>query len=227
MTWQELIDNLIASSEEGSKHLARYTPTFVQDGLRMLAKPLGLYIAFTEEHSLSPTDIAGRRIAIYMDLLWRRLREWETADLDFLMWTMRNLLELHFWTQFVTAAPENAAAFIREAEIDQRELFKVFLKELGDFSDIGHCAIQVLVNEAPAGIRQKVDPADGILWKECCKYVHVTSWLLNDYDRHMKDMYMRRKMIAFGLHYATAITRTLIASNPDTKPLLEEGNSVN
>lgn len=162
-----------------------------------------------------------------MDLLWRRLRSWETADLDLLVWTMRNLLELHFWTGFIAEAPENARAFIQEADIDQRELFEVFLKQQGDLRDIGHFAIQVLVNDAPAGKPRKVQIADPILWKECCKYVHVTTWLLNDYDRHMKDEDMRHKIIAFALHYAAAITRILIISNPDTESLLQQSNSVN
>jgi hypothetical protein len=227
MTWQELLDHLNASGEEGREYLRRYTPQFVQGGLLSLAKLLGLYIAFTDEKSQSPTDIAGRRIAIYMDLLWRRLRSWETADLDLLVWTMRNLLELHFWTGFIAEAPENARAFIQEADIDQRELFEVFLKQQGDLRDIGPCAIQVLVNDAPAGKPRKVQVADPILWKECCKYVHVTAWLLNDYDRHMKDEDMRHKIIAFALHYAAAITRILIISNPDTESLLQQSNSVN
>ena len=231
MTYQELIDHLNASGEEGREYLKRYTPEFVQDSLSFLAKLGGLYIAFTDENSQLPTDIAGRRIAIYMDVLWRRMREWETADLDFLAWTVRNLLELHFWTQFIAEKPENATAFIQEAEIDQRELFDVFLKQQGDFSDIGHCAMRVLVRDVlPAGRPRKILNADvdnPLLYKECCKYVHVTSWLLNGYDRHMKDDYMRHSLIAFGLKYAAAITTILIISNPETAPLIEESRSVN
>jgi hypothetical protein len=223
MTWQELIDHLNASGKEGREYLKRYSPAFVHDGLSSLARLLGLYIAFTDENSRAPTDIAGRRIAVYLDLLWRRLRDWETADLDFLVWTMRNLLELHFWTKYVTETPENAAAFIHESEIDQRELFEVFLKELGDFSDIGHSAIRVLASDAQGGKRQKVSVEDPILWKECCKYAHPTPWLLNGYHRHMNDDYMRHQVIAFGLHYMAAVTRILILSNPNTESLLLEG----
>ena len=228
MTWQELIDHLNAKGEEGREHLKRYAPEFVQDGLSFLAKLLGLYIAFTE-NSESPRDIAGRRIAVYMDLLWRRLKGWETADLDCLAWTIRNLLELHLWTQFVAEKPENATAFIQEADIDQRELFKAFLGQQGDFRDIGHCAIQVLVDEAPDGKRRNIAGAqtqNPLLYKECSKYVHVTAWLLNGYDRHMKDEYMRQRLIAFALHYYTAITTILLLSNSDTAPLFEESNSV-
>ena len=69
-----------------------------------------------------------------MDLLWHRLRDWETLDLDHLAWTTRNLLELHFWTQLITEA-ESATAFIREAETEQGEIFRALLKQMGDLSD--------------------------------------------------------------------------------------------
>ena len=45
---------------------------------------------------------------------------------------------------------------------------------------------------------------DSLLWKECCKYVHATAWLVNGYERRMKDEYVRRMIIAFGLHYAAS-----------------------
>jgi hypothetical protein len=226
VTWQELIDHLNAEGEEGRQHLQRYTPEFVRDGLHCLAKLLGLYIGFTEETSQSSIDVAGRRIAAYMDLLWRRLRDWETLDLDLLAWTTRNLLELHFWALFITKAPENATAFIREAETEQGELFRAFLKQMGDLSDIGHCAIKVLADET-AGRHRQIVTSDPLLFMECSKYVHVSAWLLNDYDRRMKDENMRSQLIAFSLHYATAITRLLIWSNSQTTFLLGESDSVN
>jgi hypothetical protein len=65
MTFDELIAHLNASGAEGLKHLERYTPEFVDESLGELATIMGFYIALTKDDSLSPIDVAGRRIAVY------------------------------------------------------------------------------------------------------------------------------------------------------------------
>ncbi len=161
-----------------------------------------------------------------MNLLWRRLRAWETLDLDFLAWTTRNLLEVHYWAQFITAASENAAAFMGKAEAEQGELFRRFLEQMGDSSNIDRFAMRALADQTP-GKHSHFTTSDPLLFMECSKYVHVSAWLLNGYDRHMEDDYMRHQLIAFSLHYASAITRLLIRSNSQTKSLLAESQSIN
>jgi hypothetical protein len=105
MTWQELLDHLSTREMESRKTLDRYTPEFVQEALGFLAKLLAIYIALTEDANSSPLDVAGRRIGVYLDLLWKRLSEWEKTETDLLAWTTRNLLEVHFWTQFIEVLP--------------------------------------------------------------------------------------------------------------------------
>lgn len=217
MTWRELIDSLSARGAEGREYLERYTPPFVRESLACLATLLGSYIAFTEDGA-SPIDVAGRRIAVYVDLLWKRLSQWETADSDLLAWTTRNLLEVAFWTRFVTESVDNAQAFISQADIDQKELFCAFLEQQGDPTDMGHAAVAALAASVH-GKRTQVratNTADPLLYKECSKYVHVTAWLINNYDRRMNDDYMRLTFVAFSLSHLVAITTMLLESNAAT-----------
>lgn len=218
MTWQELIDNLNARGIEGREFLDRYTPVFVRESLACLATLLGSYIAFTDEDGASPIDVAGRRIAVYVDLLWNRLSQWETADCDLLAWTTRNLFEAAFWARFVTDSVDNAQAFMSQADIDQKELFAAFLEQQGDLTDMSHAAIAALAASVP-GKRIQVratDTADPLLYKECPKYIHVTAWVINNYARRMNDDYTRLTFVAFSLSQLVAITTMLLESNSAT-----------
>jgi hypothetical protein len=219
ITWQELLDHLSTREIESRKTFDRYTPEFVQEALGFLAKLLAMYIALTENANSSPLDVAGRRIGVYLDLLWKRLSGWEKAETDLLAWTTRNLLEVHFWTQFITQSAANAQEFISEADIDQRELFEVYLRQQGNLTDIGDAAIRALADLTP-GKRERIGTPDPLLYKECSKYVHVTSWIVNGYDRHIKDDYARLKFIAFSLHYFTIIVKMLLESNSETRTIL-------
>jgi hypothetical protein len=216
-----LIDSLNAREVEGRRYLERYTPAFVRESLASLAPLLGMYIAFTAsagESGASPIDTAGRRIGVYVDLLWKRLSDWEAADIDLLAWTTRNLLEATFWARFVTESVDNARTFLSQDEIDQKELFEAFLERQGDLTDIGHAAVAALVASVP-GKRvpmRGTDTDDPLLYKECSKFIHVSAWLINNFDRHMNDDYTRLTFIAFSLSYVVAITRMLLESNAET-----------
>jgi hypothetical protein len=227
MTKDELIAHLLASGDDGRAYLKRYTPEFVEESLAVFANMLGVYIAFTEDSS-EPIDIAGRRIAVYTDVLWCRLRTWSIVECDMLAWVTRTLMETYFWATFVTASSENAQTFISDAEVEQRELFEVFLKQQGDYSDVGHRAIRALVETTPSERKhlKPRDQDDPLLYKECSKYVHVSAWLINDYEHRMKDEYSRLSFVAFSLRYFAAVTRLLVTSNAETKPLLDDDADV-
>jgi hypothetical protein len=86
MEWDELIASLMAAGDEGRKYLARYTLEFVRESLNELSTMLGLYLGSMEDEPSVPMLLAGKRVAVYMDLLWRRLRDWSTVECDYLAW---------------------------------------------------------------------------------------------------------------------------------------------
>lgn len=221
MTLEELRQHCQARTAEGLAYLERYTPTFVADALACLATPLGTYIAFTDSADVSAIDVAGHRIAVYANLLWARLSKWQTVECDLLAWTTRNVLETHLWARFATSSEENAKAFISEADIDQKELFNAFLQQ-GDPRDIGHAVVSVLADRI-GGKRTAVraeNTDDPLLHKQCSKYVHATAWIINGFDRHMNDEYVRRQLVAFSLHHLAEITRSLLESSHETVGIL-------
>jgi hypothetical protein len=72
------------------------------------------------------------------------------------------------------------------------------------------------------GGRIKVKLIDERLYKECSKYVHPSSWLINSLDNRLTDEQARKKFVAFALHYAVDIMRMLLKNNPRTMELVAD-----
>jgi hypothetical protein len=220
--WAQLIEEMTAKGSEALDLLtSRYTPQTVSGMLDTLASSLALYLVAVRKDNEDPQHVAGRGLVIYMTTLWERLREWERLPCDLLAWTTRNLMEVHFWTQFIIGSRDSAASFLREREIDQRELWKLYLntKEPEDFHDVSLCAIKVLA-ESISGKRVHVKNEDDFLFKKCSKYIHPSAWLIADCERRMNDRFARYQFVAFSLHYLSEITSLLLESHPQTQFLV-------
>jgi hypothetical protein len=220
--WAQLVEEMTTKGSQALDLLTnRYTAQAVSGILDTLASALARYLVAVKKETEDPQHIAGRGLVTYLNTLWERLREWERLPCDHLAWTTRNLMDVYFWTQFIIGSRDRAAAFLREREIDQRQLFELYLKTKSpeDFHDLSVCAIKVL-SESISGQLVSVKHEDALIYKKCSKYIHPTAWLITDCERQMNDRYSRYQFVAFSLHYLSEITSLLLGSHPQTQFLV-------
>jgi hypothetical protein len=219
MTHQQFLEYLDDGATTSNGFLNRYTPEFVESLLDDILKLLDMYVAHAPETSSDPGIIAGRNIAMYLHMYVLRFRHWESTPCDALAWFTRNLMEMYSWVEHIVACSDHARSFLDEADIDQRELFEVHLRA-HDSGENGYEKLVIdvaraMVDRIP-GKRFRPEVADNRLFKECSKYVHPSSWLINKLHARLNDEHMRKKLVAFGLHYVVDMMYLLVKSNPET-----------
>ncbi len=84
------------------------------------------------EDNTSDQQISRVRILRYLDLQLARAVLWIEDEADLMAGVMRSLMELKFWANFVSEIPEKATQFLRESEIDGREMFEHLKKLVPD-----------------------------------------------------------------------------------------------
>jgi hypothetical protein len=130
------------------------------------------------EDKRSDQQRARYRILRYLDMQLYRAVLWVEAEADLLAWIMRNLIEIKFWTKFVSESEANATRFLNEANIDMNELYERMQKAHPDTPEM-----ELLPVSDPNRVR--IGPSEGqesVTWKVACKLIHPSSWVVNNYD---------------------------------------------
>jgi hypothetical protein len=131
------------------------------------------------EDQRSDQQRARYRILRVLDRQLYRSHSWVEYDADLLAWVMRNLIELKFWTKFVSESEENATRFLSELNNDMNELYDQMVKAHG--ADVAKMDKLPVIDPK----RVRVEPSEGqesLTWKLACKLIHQTSWLINQYE---------------------------------------------
>ena len=98
---------------------ANYCPDHFRFAIGECRKVIAQLIA---ENDSSDQQIARVRILRYLDLQLSRAIRWAEDESDLLAVVLRSQIDLRFWANFVSTGPEEAAAFLREVNIDIQEL---------------------------------------------------------------------------------------------------------
>jgi hypothetical protein len=158
------------------KHLAaHYSADHFRHAVQQCRDVIAKVIA---EDKRSDQQIARVCILRYLDRLLIRASQWTEDDADLMALVVRNQLELRFWADFISESPENATTFLKEADIDARELHEKMQKAApGEVPDLP---------EAIEGKRVFVKRAherEELMHKLCSKLIHPTALALTN-PRH-------------------------------------------
>lgn len=135
--------------------------------------------ALIAEDQRSDQQRVRSRILRVLNRQLYRAHLWVEYDADLLAWVMRNLIELKFWTKFISDSEENATRFLNELNNDMNELYDQMVKAHG--ADVAKMDKLPVIDPK----RVRVEPSDGqesLTWKLACKLIHQTSWLINQYE---------------------------------------------
>jgi hypothetical protein len=132
------------------------------------------------------TDLDNARVKLlrYTDILLARSEAWVDKEPDLLAAVVRNLIELLFWARYITQGDEYLKLFLRDAEIDARELHDK-LQHIG-----GPLTLPDGVTIPDAGKRVTIERAnahEAMIYKLCSKYIHPSSYFLNHLDEIISD----------------------------------------
>ena len=131
------------------------------------------------EDQRSDQQRARYRILRVLDRQLYRSHFWVDSDADLLALIMRNLIELKFWTRFVSESEANATRFLSESNNDMNELYDQMIKAHGN--EVAKMDKLPVIDPK----RVRVEPTAGqeaLSWKLACKLIHPTSWAINSYQ---------------------------------------------
>lgn len=153
------------------------------------------------EDNSSDQQIARVRILQYLDLLLSRAVRWVEEDADLMAGVMRSLIELKFWSHFISGSPEKATQFLNEPLIDARELYERLEKLVAP-------GTYQLETPPVQGNRVTVAPSgekESLLWKMCSKLIHPSSWVINDLEGTIHNGYQRQVLAIYVVYYGWGI----------------------
>jgi hypothetical protein len=154
------------------------------------------------EDNRSDQQIARVRILKLTDLQLSRAVRWVEDDADLMAGVLRSLIELKFWAHFVSESPEKATRFLSEVSIDARELYERLEKLVP--TDTYQLAM-------PSGVGKRVavapsDPQESLIWKLCSKLIHPSSWVINNFEGTIHNVFQRQVLATYVLYYGWGIT---------------------
>ncbi len=154
------------------------------------------------EDNCSDQQIARVRILKLVDLQLSRAVRWVEDDADLMAGVLRSLIELKFWAHFISESPEKATQFLSEASIDARELYERLEKLVP--TDTYQLAMPPIL-----GKRVSVgpsDPQESLIWKLCSKLIHPSSWVINNLEGTIHNVFQRQVLATYVLYYGWGIT---------------------
>jgi glutaredoxin-related protein len=121
-------------------------------------------------------------ILTYLDKQLARAYEWIEGDLDLLAFITRSILEIHFWAVFITQSEENLKQFIRDERNQLWELYKKATKAIPDLPQLSEADINKRLKD------KRIDSQQDLLYAQCSKYIHTSSFILNNLQRLEDDV---------------------------------------
>jgi hypothetical protein len=150
----------------------------------------------------SDQQVARVKILRYLDLQLTRAVRWAEDDADLMANVMRNIVELLSWADFVTESMDNATRFLRETDIDSKELLQRFIKivPLGTVPE----TLSDLTDEITAKrvSLKRSDDEEEFIWKLSSKLIHPSSLVLNHLEHTIKADAFRQFLAIRVVMYA-------------------------
>lgn len=180
--------------EDWAKYLDQYSVADGREQLKDLsAAAEDILIALTKySPDLGSADAARCaaliNILVYLQRQLSRFIRSGEESCDLLAWIARNILETRLWVQYLLEDSANFERFLRETEIDARELFE----RIGEYrqnagkTDDNFAALAESLRERHGQlghpskrVKFSVSPSDSLIYKHLSKHVHATAWLIN------------------------------------------------
>lgn len=145
------------------------------------------------------SDQQKARVGIlrHLDRQLRRAVVWVDEEADLTAIALRNLIELRFWTEYISAGPEQTEKFLNEVNIDIQDLHakmeKAFPGSLEPLPPL------------PKGRRidlTRVDDNEEYNFKLCSKLIHATALTINHPEATVENFNYREYMAVEVLFYA-------------------------
>lgn len=150
--------------------IANYSPDHFRYAIQQCRDVITKVIA---EDNRSDQQIARVCILRYLDRLLVRASGWAEADADLMALVVRNQLELRFWADFISDSLENATTFLKEADIDARELHEKMQKAApGEVADLPEPVLGKRVHVKRAHEKEE------LMHKLSSKLIHPTALAL-------------------------------------------------
>src|SRR5439155_19283898 len=119
--------------------IAHYSAEHFRLAIKQCRDVVGRVIADDDQ---SDQQRARVHILRYLDLLLSRAANWVELEADLMASVLRSQTELRFWAQFISRGEAEASQFLREADIDARELHEKMQKVApGDVPDLPETVI--------------------------------------------------------------------------------------
>jgi hypothetical protein len=176
---------------------------------------IGRSTAAIQTHLSKSTALASARapdvrakcvILRYLEIQLRRADGWLGGPTDLLAYITRSLLDLSFWSKYISENIENANRFLNEREVDLCELNdRASFAYEGEEQTIPTFVLENIIS-LPRRIRICRDKReDEYVFKLCSKYLHPSSWLLQDTSRLDRITLDRLLLRGYLVLYATRI----------------------
>jgi hypothetical protein len=176
---------------------ANFTPEYFLTRIGHCRSIIAQVVA--EDHT-SDQHVARVHILRYLDLQRSRAEHWAEEEADLMAIVVRSEIELWDWARFVAKGNEEAAKFLREVNIDIRELHERMEKAFEG-------PIQPLP-EAITGSRishPKREDSEEYNFKLCSKLIHPTSFSINHPEATIRNVGHREYLSVQSLLYAYLI----------------------
>jgi hypothetical protein len=126
------------------------------------------------EDNSSDQQIARVKILGYLDLQLSRAVRWTDEEADLLAIELRSQIDLRSWAEYVSIGPAEATAFLKEVNIDARELHEKTDKAFPGAVAPLHAQV--------AGKRtqlKRCNDEEEYAFKLCSKLIHPSALMLN------------------------------------------------
>jgi hypothetical protein len=152
------------------------------------------------EDNSSEQQIARVRVLKYVNLQLARAVRWIDQEADLMALVLRSLIELRFWAHFVSQGNDNAKHFLEEANTDSKEIYERLLKAFPE---------ETTPYNVPPVVKRvnptRIDDDEELLWKLCSKFIHPTSFVLDNPENTILNEGYRKVFAVKVLFYGWGI----------------------
>jgi hypothetical protein len=145
----------------------------------------------------SDQQIVRVRILRYLDRQLARALSWIDDEADLIAIVLRSLIELRFWTEYISTGPAETENFLKEVNIDAQDLHAKMDNAFPGMLE----ALPLL----PKGKRidlTRVDDNEEYNFKLCSKLIHATALTVNHPEVTISNQANREYMAVEVLFYA-------------------------